>query len=177
MTGQQIYLQSDIHDKLLEHYAVVAYNGVALMFEKRWAKDKLPVGIGDVDYRRDALRVVLLDTEDNKEYITAMSASWQHDDQYLMDRDYNELPIESTHLQAYFYGSHHCPCHRKDDARRAGAAVKDDECEGNRFRIKEITCAELPGLILYSETIPVHELEESLTRTQGEAVVEPARNE
>lgn len=168
MTGQQIYLQSDIHDKLLEHYIVVGYDGVALLFEKRWSKDKLPVGIGDGDYRRNALRVVLLDTEDNKEYVTVMPASWQDYVCDLMDKDYNSLTVEGTHLQAYFYGSHHCPCHRKQDAEKAGAHINDDRCEGRRFLIKEITCKELPGLILYSETFKTHELEELLTATQGE---------
>ena len=76
-----------------------------------------------------------------------------------LNKEYNLVEVWT--LLAYFYGSHHCPCHRKADAKLAGAIVDDDECEGNRFLIERITPLN-SNLILVSEVYSLEELEEML---------------
>lgn len=68
------------------------------------------------------------------------------------------------------YAEHHCPCHRKVDARGAGAVVADDDCEGKRFLIERIESPNLPGLVLYTETMTAEVLEASLFPIRSQPV-------
>lgn len=89
-----------------------------------------------------------------------MYVAYERNKESILNEDYDSIEVES--LNGYFYGSHHCPCHRKSDARKAGAIIENDECEGNRFLIHSITCDKAPGLNLYSEVFTEEQLEKML---------------
>jgi hypothetical protein len=147
--------------------------GFLLSFTREWKKANLPIGIGDVagyDYDSKALKVDLLDTDDptGKVYTTYMPAAYGDPTAaWALDENWQCVDSERiTSLQDYFYSQHHCPCHRKSDAKAAGAVVPDSECEGSRFKIKSITCRDMPDVILYSETMTEEELENLLQATR-----------
>lgn len=148
---------SDInHRSWLNHYVAADYGGISLAFTKQWRNRWLVA-----DSTSNGLNVFLYDRTDGKVYKTKLYASYEKDEQpIVMTRNY-EAAAAIT-LMGYFYGSHHCPCHRKADAKTAGAVVEDDECEGDRFTIYAITCDTIPDLILHSEILTEDLLEERL---------------
>lgn len=156
------YWSDPAHANWQCHYVHGAYGGQILCFTTGWKNKNLPKNETYSD-SPEAFRVVLRDATDGKLYETRLFVSYEHADTrqhyQVVDTDWNPVAIEL--LQAYFYGSHHCPCHRKADADRAGA-VTDDACEGNRFQIERITAVDMPELILYSETWSAEDLEEKL---------------
>jgi len=153
------YLAEPRHE-LQEHYAPGGYRAQHLGFTREWAEANLPKS-----GTSNGFEIYLVDTEDNnKEYKTPGYVAWDcHSEMGFMDDDWNYVELLS--LQAYFYGSHHCPCHRKQDAEAAGAAT-DLTCDGNRFRISRI-CVPGEDLILYSETMEQETLEAELTGVQA----------
>jgi hypothetical protein len=154
------YLADPVHAGWRFHYTAFSYSPAVLVFTSAWADQWLPSSL----YNPKALKLVLKDTLDGRLYDTWISCAYQH-------RELNNLPgvldtnwdvVEGMCLMPYFYSCHHCPCHRKQDAKAAGADVPDDECEGTRFLIHEIVAPALPRLVLYSETRTPEELEELL---------------
>lgn len=138
----------------------VPYRYTCLVFSKSWIGTKLPdqwehplfgtkAKAGLPTDQMEHFLVELLDTEDGKVY---KIRTWSH----------YELPsarFKDTTVHTYMYREHYCSCHRKADARSAGADT-DEECEGERFVVQSITAPEhLPGLVLYSETRTAKELE------------------
>jgi hypothetical protein len=159
------YFDDPEHEKWRGHYLYGA-RGLSLAFTKEWAARSLPPDMSGINHDRRAVKVDLLDTSDGKVYETWMPMALELKDfrRCVMDRDWNEVVVESMH--DYFYGQHHCPCHRKCDAKAAGADT-DGECEGSRFKIQSITAPGCPHVILYSETMTEHELEEALHKAEG----------
>ena len=157
-TSLDVYFSDPVHRRATRHY--VGYYAsnceYLLTFSHSWLNKYLP----SLDCNeRGALRVVLLDTEDGKNYETWMVAAYE---QFPLLLGPTEQDVFLT-LQGYFYSEHHCSCHRKSAALQAGANT-DEECEGNRFLIERIEAPNLPGLVLYSETMSLEELEASLAR-------------
>jgi hypothetical protein len=157
--GPAYYRLDPFHDGWPNGHYECGSKGWRLVFSQNLRNVWLPADC------ENALTVVLLDAEDGKEYATANFFTAYERNGYpfrVMDADRNEpRPPAAAALQDYFYADHHCPCHRKADARRAGA-VTDEECEGDRFKIARIECPKLPGLVLYSETMDSEELEATL---------------
>lgn len=144
------------------------YDAQILGFTEFFKQAFLPPGIGEPGYEYGAkmLTCTLLDTRDGKLYDTQITPSYNHQpnhDLFIQDAQFDEVK-DVRSLQAYFYGSHHCPCHRKQDAQEAGAVVEDEECEGKRFLIDKIWYPPLGELILWSETRTEEELEERLLK-------------
>lgn len=142
----------DKHSQLLEHYVEGSFGGLYLGFFKDW-RDNLPP-----DSVSSCLKMVLKDTTDGKLYEHLMCSVFDKYPSHVLDNDYNSTEVWT--LMFYFYGSHHCPCHRKTDARLAGA-ITDEECEGNRFLIERVTPLD-SNLILISEVYSLEELEEMI---------------
>lgn len=178
MSGRNLYLSEPAHREFGFFYEEGREGGLYLAFTVPWRKLHLPLSVvfdhfpGDAKAPKgrsypelcNALLVYLRDTEDGKVYKTYMMPSWEDGDDAGWDEWQNH-----TSLNQYFYGSHHCQCHRKCDAKAAGA-VTDEECEGERFMIERIVYKGLPDLILASETLDLVTLEEILTgkREYGE---------
>jgi hypothetical protein len=141
------------------------HNAKRLGFTEAWRNANLPPS-----GTHDGLRYTLFDAERNivlpeMKIYTAFEhhpVSWG-----VMDQDWNTVDCHA--LQGYFYGAHHCPCHRKTDAKRFIPDL-DEECEGFRFRIQSIYVPGHPELVLYSETIPEEELEAALDKLRQEEV-------
>lgn len=156
------YLNHPGHAGWRSHYSA-GHNGPGLLlgFTQEWRDEFLPRGVGSgPGYDNKALLVKLLDTQDGKVYDTWLPAAYNDAAEIMMlDADWN--PVPAWTLLSYFYFHHHCPCHRKCDAKDLGADT-DEECEGDRFLIQSITCENFPKLVLYSETIGEEELEELL---------------
>ncbi len=132
-----------------------------LVFPVSWIGTKLPPApknrddYDKVEYPQTAFEIELLDTQDGKIY---KGYSWAH---YEDAWTYGNT---ETTVHIYMFLEHYCACHRKIDALDAGADT-DEECEGERFLVRSITApAHLPGLILYSETLTLDELNISLER-------------
>lgn len=114
--------------------------------------------------------VTLLDTDTgNRHSIEIYAAYGDLGESWVYGEDFNT--VDTYSLQLYFYDSHYCPCHRKNDAKRCGANT-DEECEGNRFLIEKIGPKDQSNLILYSEIMTLEELEENLEETQNRKTVE-----
>jgi hypothetical protein len=138
------------------------YKHARLCFPKDWIGTKLPAqwkhpakhpGSDQTYY----FQIDLLDTRDGKVYKTK---SWPH---------YEDAYAQDTHttINIYMFLEHYCACHRKCDARDAGADT-DEECEGERFVVKSITCpTRTGGLVLYSETDDANTLTDRCLRPQG----------
>jgi hypothetical protein len=154
-----LYLKEAEHRKWLSHYVRKAFGGYSLVFTTAWKEEFLP-GNGTHSTDNDSFNVNLLDTHDGKIYKTKLYVAYEHEKESILNEEYD--PVEAESLMGYFYGSHHCPCHRKADAKRAGAIVEDNECEGNRFLIHSITHDKVPDVILYSEVFDEDGLEEML---------------
>lgn len=156
-TLKERYLAEPVHAKLRAHYSEGPYYARHLGFTREWAEANLPKS-----GTSNGFEIYLLDTKDgNKEYKTPGYVAWDcHSDMGFMSEDWDYIELIS--LQAYFYGAHHCACHRKQDAATAGATT-DDKCEGRRFLISRI-CVPGEDLILYSETMDDEELERTLGR-------------
>lgn len=142
------------HSHLNEHYVEGSFGGLYLGFLKEW-RENLPA-----DGVQDNFRIVLKDNQDGKLYESKIYSAFETHPSHVLDDDYNEVEVWT--LMHYFYGSHHCECHRKADAKRAGADT-DDKCEGNRFLIERITPLD-SDLILVSEVYSPDELEEMLEK-------------
>ncbi|RTK93413.1 MAG: hypothetical protein EKK64_10245 [Neisseriaceae bacterium] len=76
---------------------------------------------------------------------------------------------DSYILKPYMYSEHYCSCNRLLGAERGGYIAKEEHYEEERgycgeiiFDIKKIYCKNIPNLILYSETMSLDELENSL---------------
>lgn len=80
---------------------------------------------------------------------------WPHYEEYP-DDEYGNISIHR-----YFYQDHECACHRKsivESNRPDLYGDLDDECEGERFKIRAIYAPEhLPGIILFSEVLSEEE--------------------
>lgn len=127
------------HRHLPAHYAEGNYrNFYFLLFTREWMVEHLPK-----DMTQDALDVLLLDDSDGKVYRAKHFAA--------LSETYDEHGTWS--LNRYVYEDHYCACHRKTDARRAGADT-DDECDGFRFQVLSVESPNLPGLTLYTERPP-----------------------
>lgn len=156
MTGAEVYLADPTLARWEWRYDRGSEQGPAyLLFLPAWGDKHLPPGWQRGD--ANTLRVVLLDAEDGKRYETRMPAF------YEADRTFIPLDFEGVvrHLQLYMYEDHFCACHRKIAAGAAGADT-DEECEGERFKVERIEAPDLPGLVLYSETMTADELERLL---------------
>ncbi len=149
------------------HYAAWYGSGVFLGFTPEWREKYLPKDGSKQSLT--TLRCVLKDETDGKLYTGGIWAAYQKPDDGSCLELLNEAfePVRLDSLQGYFYEEHHCPCHRKQDAAAWGAVVENDECEGKRFSIHEITTHDMPSLILMSETRTAEELEEILSRFDG----------
>lgn len=152
-SGIVAYLSFPGHAGWLRRYAEISAEPdcFGLLFTPEFRSARLPAdGTSDFD-------VELLDSTDGAIYRRKMSVACEGDaSRVVADADGNVREVMSLH--GYFYAEHYCPCNRKLDAQRSGAVVEDDECEGDRFRIRSITCPGLPGLVLYSETMDEGEL-------------------
>jgi hypothetical protein len=148
------YFTDETHCKIhYSHYIQKSFGGNALVFTEEWRKKFLPVE-GAKSGMCDGFNVLLKDKTDGATYKTKLYVAYDDScNESIFDEDYNTIEITLQSVMGYFYGSHYCPCHRKQDAKGAGAIVENDECEGDRFLIESITCPDLPNLILYSETI------------------------
>lgn len=162
------YFDDPDHQTWQFHYYSGCYGGQILAFTKAWADKHLPP-----TSTSNGLKAELLDTTDGKIYTMPIYTAFENKDmrRHVMDDDWKDVVAES--LQDYFYGQHHCPCHRKQDAAKAGAVVELDPkdglypCEGRRFVIKSITAPGVPHVILYSETMDEDALEEALHKAEG----------
>lgn len=164
------YFDDPQHARLRQHYVEGREGGVLLAFTEAWMTSHLPQDKPGKDAPQ--LDVWLIDREDNdKPYLTNMWAAYDlassGDGPQVMDVDWQTITVCT--LSDYLYATHHCPCHRKDDAARAGASVPEDDdetyCSGDRFWIDRIVWRDMPDLILYSESRTVEELEEELNAT------------
>jgi hypothetical protein len=141
--------------ELNEHYTEGDYGGLYLGFTDEFKDIFLPKGS-----TKNGFKINLLDQTDGKIYESKIYVAYEKNLCIFIDKKYGD--IELNILMPYFYGSHHCPCHRKQDAQWAGASVDEDlECEGSRFLIESITPLN-SDLILASETKSVDELESIL---------------
>lgn len=147
------YWSDPEHATWTSHYYDGRWGGRLLCFSPAWRDANLPPEMSQTNYDGNAFTVYLLDTQDGKEYETHLPAAYE-----LAD-----YPDNALTLQDYLYGSHHCQCHRKCDAKDQGADT-DEICDGERFVIARIESPTLPGLILYSETLTETELEASLEK-------------
>ncbi len=152
------YWNDEKHGELIENYDENNYGAMCLGFTKEWMDANLPAGNA---YGVRPLNIFLRDRTDGKIYQSKIYAAYA-EDAHLMDKGYTKHH-DMWALMSYFYGSHHCPCHRKHDARAEGAVVEEDlECEGDRFQIHKITCDKYPNLVLLSETMTFDELQNAL---------------
>ncbi len=159
------YYADPVHRTLRTPYTEASYGGFLLVYTPEWCRANLPQQVHG-SQPQTTLQCTLLDTTDGKEYVMPLYLAYEHGGAqsfYAQGFDWNEV-VGLTGLMSYWYGSHHCPCHRKHEAQRAGAVVEDSECEGKRFLIKQLVCEWWPELILYSETLGEEELEASLAR-------------
>ncbi len=154
-TSLDTYLSDPRHRRWAERYTQHTDSNI-LHFTEEWASVHMPPH----SFSTEPLRVMLLDQQGGKLYETWMNCSFDRTERSLPpDWDSERLVM----LKHYRYRLHHCTCHRKHDARKAGADT-DRVCEGYRFAIERIEFPELSGLILYSETIPAEELEAMIPR-------------
>lgn len=118
-----------------------------LQFPKEWIGTHLPLAPlcrKDYDLREvfspEAFEIELLDAKDGKIYFVKTWAAYEEGENGLWQ------------VHHYMFAEHYCACNRKLDASKQGA-VTDDECEGDRFKIRSITApATLPDVLLYTET-------------------------
>jgi hypothetical protein len=128
-----------------------------LLFPKEWVGSHLPIGPenrSDYDIIPRSFVVTLLDTESGKTY---PARTWP-----FYEPTYGGQ--EFTTVQVYMFRHHYCPCHRKSDAEAMGCEDTDDECEGTRFLVQSVVAEQMPDVVLYSETLSVKELEDSLKK-------------
>ena len=133
------------------------YEHTVLVFPKEWVGTKLPANWHPDRGSQDQLfEITLADVEDGgKEYKATAWPSYYANGP--CHEDWVGYPGMGT-VSVYSYLQHYCACHRKTDAAEAGADT-DDECEGDRFKVKSITApAHLPGVVLYSETLKAADL-------------------
>lgn len=151
------YLDDLVHSELGEHYTEGGYGAYFLTFSQEYQERCLP------KQGENGFICTLLDTTNQKTYSFPIYAAYEPNYNLVFDVEGNEI-TNLRRLQFYFYESHYCPCHRKTDAKRAGAKT-DDECNGNRFRIEKITPIN-SNLILMSETYNLEKLEGMLSNEQ-----------
>lgn len=151
------YFSEPLHNRLQQHYVQSCHGGGILVFTEAFKEEVLR----DNDYGNNHIQITLLDTTDQKRYTMALYLAYQNKGMEFEVMDDDWQPHRLLGLSDYFYCQHHCPCHRKTDAKRAGADT-DEECEGNRFLIEKIVFPEWPELILFSETMDETDLEASL---------------
>lgn len=138
------YLKSH---NLYQHYTQGTYGGLYLGFKEDWKNKNLPKEL------EEKFDIVQLDTLTGQTFKSNIFVA-HNDNGYFLDNNYYR--IELSTLNQYVYGSHHCACHRKQDARESGIEV-DEECEGRRFLIQSITVPN-SSLILCSETYSEEQL-------------------
>ncbi len=149
------YLEHAEHQTWRNHY-FQQRQCFYLAFDPHWGIENLPK-----DGTARGLDCTLLDTEDNKEYHCKIYTAYEHDVNQYNVHDQDWAPRPSLSLMDYWYKDHHCPCHRKQDAKTAGAVVDNDECVGERFLLKSVRDPKT-GLILLSEVYTEEQLEEML---------------
>lgn len=113
------YWQDEEHCKWKGHYAGGRNGGFLLGFTRAFREKHLPKdGLTSKDLH--ALSCVLFDRETNKEVPTKMYVAYEHDGHRdsVNGEDWNWIEVDT--LMSYFYGCHHCPCHRKNDAHHQG---------------------------------------------------------
>lgn len=154
------YFDDEQHRQILHgHHYQRGTGNCRLVMTKAWADRYLP-------HRGEyynGLRVVYLDKEDNNKQLVGkiycafeLPAYAANQLDPVFNDEWQQLPGPFTILQDYFYSSHHCPCHRKQDAKSLGAVVDPELlCEGDRFVIERITPLDQPDLILLSEVYDV----------------------
>lgn len=153
-----MYFNDIRHKTWQDHYIPSSWGGFALAFTKEWKEQYLPK-----NSTSDGFDIIQLDQQDGKHYKSKIYVAYDQIEDIILDEDYNVIKDEIYCLMNYFYGCHHCPCHRKTFAKLAGAIIDEDcECEGDRFLIYSITSIDNPELNLYSEVLTEFELEESL---------------
>jgi hypothetical protein len=149
--------------KLVPYYEDedMPYTHTRLVFPVGWIGTKLPdqwkdtmhidsQGVKRGECKDDTRYFVieLLDTTDGKVYL---DSNWP-----CYEQVYKDSVLTTIHI--YLFLEHYCSCHRKCAAKDAGADT-DEECEGERFKVKSITCPTHTGnLVLYSETQKADEL-------------------
>lgn len=158
---KKTYLQA--HEDLIEHgffnhYRDNGWGGRALIWKRDWQEQHLPKEDGFKTHT-EPLTICFVKTKDRSvKSVVNYYLAYEH-------ANCSDLPEELSSLQAYFYGSHLCDCHRKT-ATWCQYPGQEDSCEGTRdnWMIESIVLANMkgPGLILYSETMTLEELEASL---------------
>lgn len=123
-----------------------------LAFPRRWIGSTLPDNWGPGG-DGEHFRVELLDSSDGKIYIASMWPHYEPDDHAeYWSKDGFSFDEPFASVQLYMYRHHFCACHRKEAARKHGAVIDNEECEGERFVVRSITApAFMLGAILYSE--------------------------
>jgi hypothetical protein len=151
------YLDHNLHSKFLKHYEKGNCANL-LIFTEDWMEQNL-----SLPEPYDSLNCELLDTQTNITYNTLIYCACEKHDYTVYDDEYNDIAGSFYTLMNYFYCEHHCPCHRHQDAVRAGLKEnwEEFECNGNRFQIVSIK-PKNSDVILYSETYRLEELEEKL---------------
>jgi hypothetical protein len=161
--ANKVYLDFSLHDQWKTHYTEGNYRNWFLGFSKDFMNGFLPSWLPG-----DTFDVELVDTEDNnKIYLVAWSGGYEEypEQGTILDKSGNRPEIYT--IFRYSYEEKFCACNRKAEAARAGAILDNDECEGNRFQIRSVTCKEFPDLILYSETLDWEKLEELLLQEKS----------
>jgi hypothetical protein len=160
-TLRQKYLEAH-KDKLQDHYQENSWGGIVLGMLPEWKEGNMPGDMSASKHSKD-FECWLLDQHTSLVHKTLMVVAYEHAFPFLyfMDDDWNQLHLPT--VQGYFYGSHHCPCHRKNDAIHQVGIDTDEECEGDRFLIDRLVVVDT-DLILLSETRTVEQLEETLLK-------------
>jgi hypothetical protein len=63
-------------------------------------------------------------------------------------------PGRAWSLQHYFYAEHWCGCHRWSSIGSDADIEDDNDCPSGRFFVTSLTHPNLPGVVLFSESIP-----------------------
>lgn len=150
----------DAHPGWPYHYLDTGDGVIMLGMLRNWAEKHMPEqGYGD----GKRLSITMLDTETGQTF--PVGYSMYYDELYgweFCDARWNPVDFSTTTtLNRYSYAEHYCPCNRKLDAEGADIDT-DEECAGERFKIARIEATNFPGLILYSETMSIEELEAHL---------------
>ena len=153
------YFSDPAHATWQRHYLDGSFGGRLLAFTEAWKLANLPP-----QGEHNGLRYRLFDVERNW-LLPELSiyTALEHEDRLercqIQDENWDCVTVHT--LMSYWYGCHHCPCHRKQDAERFVDDILPD-CEGDRFQIHSIYPPGRPQLVLYSETLPEEELERIL---------------
>jgi hypothetical protein len=152
------YFGDPLHRSLRQFYDHFPEEATVLVFSEAWRVANLPA---EMSYNEQML-LTILDTVTGREYPARMPVATEGPHpMWVTDQDWNEPSL--CRLQIYFYR------HYYGQSRRADDAEIDDEVDPRRrrFLITRIVSPRQPGVILYSETMSVGELEDVLRKADG----------